>query len=264
MDPAGKVAVVSGGNSGLGQGGVERLLAAGASVVSLDLAGAPPQGADYIACDVSDEASVAGAVQQVIARHGRIDILLNNAGIGGIGPIASAAGPGDMAGFRRVIAVNLTGAATLAAHVAHRMIANLPTGEDGERGVIVNSCSIASFEGQEGMGAYTAAKSALAALTLVWARDLSHHAIRVNAVAPGFIATPMVAMLPPDFVDELLQGNEFPKRAGRPDEYAAVAEFLIRTPLINGEIIRLDGGARPPARTQWASGSPAPDSSAQR
>jgi NAD(P)-dependent dehydrogenase (short-subunit alcohol dehydrogenase family) len=254
VDPNGKVAVVSGGNSGLGEGAVKRLLAAGATAVSLDLSGDAPEGAAFVQCDVADEASVAAAVAQVIERHGRIDILLNNAGIGGLGPIASAEGPGDIAAFRRVIEVNLLGAASLAAHVAHRMIANEPSGEDGERGVIVNTCSLASFEGQEGMGAYTAAKSALAALTLVWARDLSKHAIRVNAIAPGFMETPMVAMLPPGFVGELLQGNEFPKRAGRADEFAAAVEFLIRTPLVNGEVLRLDAGARPPARTQWAAG----------
>jgi NAD(P)-dependent dehydrogenase (short-subunit alcohol dehydrogenase family) len=254
MDPKGKVAVISGGNSGLGEAGVQRLLLAGATVVSLDLPGEAPDGADYIPCDVSDESAVEEAVAEALKRHGRIDILLNNAGIGGLGPIANEAGPGDMDAFRKVIAVNLVGAANLAAHVAHAMMANTPSGADDERGVIINTCSIASFEGQEGMGAYTAAKAALAALTLVWARDLSHHAIRVNGIAPGFMATPMVAMLPPDLVDELLEGNEFPKRAGRADEYAEVAEFLIRTALINGEVIRLDAGARPPARTRWAAG----------
>jgi NAD(P)-dependent dehydrogenase (short-subunit alcohol dehydrogenase family) len=252
MNPAGKVALVSGGNSGLGEGGVKRLLAAGATVVSLDLGGEAPAGADFVHCDVSDEASVKGAIAEVLQRHGRIDILLNNAGIGGIGPIASAEGPGDMDAFRRVLGVNLIGAANVAAHAGHAMTRNQPSGEDGERGVIVNTCSIASFEGQEGMGAYTATKSALLALTLVWARDLAKFAIRVNGVAPGFMATPMVAMLPPPFVEELLKGNEFPKRAGTAEDYAEVVEFLIRTPLINGEVIRLDGGARPPARTTWS------------
>ena len=254
MDPSGKLAVVTGGNSGLGEGGVHRLLRAGASVVSLDLSGKPPLGADFVECDVSDEQSVRSAVKQVADRYGEIHMLLNNAGIGGIGPVASAEGPGDMAQFRQIIGVNLIGAAQVAAHVSHRMIGNRPSGPDKERGVIVNTCSIASFEGQEGMGAYTAAKAALAALTLVWARDLSRHAIRVNAVAPGLMDTPMVAGLPPPFLDELISDNEFPKRAGTADEYAAVAEFLIRTPLINGEVVRLDAGARPPARTQWAPG----------
>lgn len=254
MDPSGKLAVVTGGNSGLGEGGVHRLLRAGATVVSLDLAGKPPTGADFIECDVSDEGSVASAVKQVADRYGEIHILLNNAGIGGLGPVASPDGPGDMEAFRKIIGVNLVGAAQVAAHVSHRMIGNKPSGPDGERGVIVNTCSVASFEGQEGMGAYAAAKAALAALTLVWARDLSRHGIRVNAVAPGFMDTPMVAGLPPDFVAELIEGNEFPKRAGTADEYAAVAEFLVRTPLINGEVVRLDAGARPPARSKWASG----------
>ena len=253
MDPAGSVAVITGGNSGLGAGAARGLLAAGATVVCLDRAGETPEGAEFIACDVTDRAQVKAAVAEVIARHGRIDVLLNNAGIGGLGPIATADGPGDLDAFRQVIEVNLLGAVTVAAEVAHRMIGNAPRGADGERGVIINTCSIASFEGQEGMGAYTATKSALKELTLVWARDLSRHAIRVNGVAPGFMATPMVAMLPPDFVAELLRDVEFPKRAGTGEDFAAAIDFLIRTPLVNGEVLRLDGGARPPARTQWAS-----------
>jgi len=254
MDPSGKLALVTGGNSGLGEGGVRRLLGAGATVVSLDRSGQPPMGADFVECDVSDESSVEAAVAQVAERYGEIHMLLNNAGIGGLAPVATPEGPCKMGQFRQIIGVNLIGATQVAAHVSHRMIGNKPIGPDDERGTIVNTCSIASFEGQEGMGAYTAAKAALAALTLVWARDLSRHAIRVNAVAPGFMDTPMVASLPPDFVEELIAGNEFPKRAGTADEYAAVAEFLIRTPLMNGEVVRLDAGARPPARTQWASG----------
>ena len=253
MDPAGSVAVITGGNSGLGAGAARGLLAAGATVVCLDRAGETPEGAHFIACDVTDRAQVKAAVAEVIARHGRIDILLNNAGIGGLGPIATPEGPGDLDAFRQVIEVNLLGAVTVAAEVAHRMIGNAPRGADGERGVIINTCSIASFEGQEGMGAYTATKSALKELTLVWARDLARHAIRVNGVAPGFMATPMVAMLPPDFVAELLRDVEFPKRAGTGEDFAQAIDFLIRTPLVNGEVLRLDGGARPPARTQWAS-----------
>lgn len=247
MDPQGKVAVVTGGNSGLGEAAALALAKAGASVVTLDVSGAAPVG-ETIVCDVSDAASVKRAVEQVISRHGRIDILVNNAGIGGVAPIATADGPIDLDAFRRIIDVNLVGATAVAAEVAHRMIGNAPDGPDGERGVIVNSCSIASFEGQEGMSAYTAAKSALAALTLVWARDLSKHGIRVNGVAPGLMDTPMVAGLPQPFLDELIKDTEFPKRAGRAGEFGAVVEFLVRTPLINGEVIRLDAGTRPPAR----------------
>jgi len=251
MDPAGKVAIVTGGNSGLGEATVLALLKAGAEVVSLDVSGNASDGAGFVACDISDPAAVSAAAAQIT---GPVHILVNCAGIGGMGPVATEEGPGDMAAFGRVIDVNLMGAVHCTAAFAHRMIGNAPEGEDGERGTIVNACSIASFEGQEGMGAYTASKAALAALTLVWARDLSRHAIRVNAIAPGFMETPMVAGLPPEFVTELLQGAEFPRRAGRAEEFARVADFIIRTPLLNGEVIRLDAATRPPARTQWSAG----------
>ena len=251
MDPAGKTAVVTGGNSGLGQATVHALLAAGARVVSLDVGGEAPAGAEWIACDVSDPETVSAAVAAI---EGPIHILVNSAGIGGIGPIASREGPGDLAAIRKVIEVNLVGAINVTAHVAHRMTGNTPEGEDGERGVIVNACSIASFEGQEGMTAYTAAKAGLAGLTLVWTRDLSQHHIRVMGIAPGFMATPMVSFLPDDFVAELLKDAEFPKRAGRAEEFAKVAMFIIENPLLNGEVIRLDAGTRPPARTEWSQG----------
>jgi NAD(P)-dependent dehydrogenase (short-subunit alcohol dehydrogenase family) len=247
VEPNNKVAVVTGGNSGLGEAAARSLAQAGATVVTFDVAGESPTG-ETIVCDVANPASVAAAIDQVIARHGRIDILVNNAGIGGVDAIASADGPINLDGFRRIIDVNLVGATAVASMAAHRMIANAPDGPDGERGVIINTCSIASFEGQEGMSAYTAAKSALAAMTLVWARDLAKHGIRVNGVAPGLMATPMVAGLPDEFMTEILKDVEFPKRAGRPEEFGAVVEFLVRTPLINGEVLRMDAGTRPPAR----------------
>lgn len=251
MDPAGKTAVVTGGNSGLGEATVKALLAAGARVVSLDVAGNAPEGAEWIGCDVSDAEGVKAAVTKI---GGPVHILVNCAGIGGIGPIAGAEGPADVAAIRKVIEVNLLGAINTTAHVAHRMIGNAPSGQDGERGVIVNACSIASFEGQEGMTGYTAAKAGLAALTLVWTRDLSRHAIRCMGIAPGFMATPMVGFLPDDFVAELLKDAEFPKRAGHAEEFAKVAMFIVENPLLNGEVIRLDAGTRPPARTQWSAG----------
>lgn len=251
MDLAGRTAIVTGGNSGLGEASVQALLAGGARVISFDLGGTAPDGAQFVPCDVADAAAVQAAVASV---SGPVHILLNCAGIGGMGPIASADGPADVAAMRKVIEVNLIGAINVTAHVAHRMIGNDPIGPDSERGVIINACSIASFEGQEGMTAYTAAKAGLAGLSLVWARDLSRHAIRCMGIAPGFMATPMVAFLPDDFVAELLKDAEFPKRAGRAEEFARVAQFIIENPLLNGDVIRLDAGTRPPARTEWSMG----------
>ena len=244
-------AIVTGGNSGLGRATAQELNAEGAKVYSLDIGGDAMEGVMHIACDVSDPASVRTAVARV---EGPIHFLVNSAGIGGLGQIATPDGPGDVEAIRKVIEVNLLGAINVTAEVAHRMIGNDPMGPDDERGVIINACSIASFEGQEGMSAYTAAKAGLAALTLVWARDLGQYNIRCMGIAPGFMATPMVAMLPPDFVDELLKGNEFPKRAGQAHEFASIVTTIIENPLLNGDIIRLDGGARPPARTQWGAG----------
>lgn len=248
MDPKGKLAVITGGASGLGAALVAQLRTQGARTVVIDVQAPADELSDFLPCDITDARAVASAIGSV---HGQIAILANCAGIGGLGPIATPQAPGDAADFRKVLDVNLLGVMHVTSIVAHRMIGNAPDGPDGERGIILNACSIASFEGQEGMGAYTASKAALAALTLVWARDLSRHAIRCVGVAPGFFDTPMTAHLPPDLVEELVDGAEFPKRAGRAEEFAEAALFLIRTPYINAEVLRLDGGARPPARTRW-------------
>ena len=251
MNPDGKVAIVSGGASGLGLATAQALAAAGARVAVLDITPSHLPCQHDFSCDLTDPRSTKAAVDAVMARFGRIDICVNCAGIGGIGPIATPAGPGDLDAFRRVIEVNLLGAVDLTRHAAHHMIANQGEGPDGERGVIINAASIASFEGQQGMGAYTASKAALAALTLVWARDLSAYGIRAMSIAAGFFATPMTAVLPPDLVDELLDTVEFPRRAGQASEFADLALFIVRSPLLNGEVIRLDGGTRAPARTRW-------------
>lgn len=248
MDPRGKVALITGGASGLGAATVTHLRALGARAIVMDMHAPADSGAEFVACDITDAQAVADAIGSI---EGPISILANCAGTGGLGPIATPDAPGDVLDFRRVLDVNLVGAMHVTSVVAHRMIGNAPDGPDGERGVILNACSIASFEGQEGMGGYAASKAALAALTLIWARDLSRHAIRCVGIAPGFFATPMTAHLPPDLVGELVDGAEFPKRAGRPEEFAEAAAFLIQSPYINAEVLRLDGGARPPARTRW-------------
>jgi NAD(P)-dependent dehydrogenase (short-subunit alcohol dehydrogenase family) len=256
MNPSGKVAVISGGASGLGRATAELLASLGATVVVLDLTGPAdaPTGIHFFQCDVASAVSLERTIDAVIGRFGAIHICVNCAGIGGLGAIASDAGPGDFDAFKRVVDVNLFGTVNLTRLAAFRMIANLPEGPDGERGIIINAASIASFEGQQAMGAYTASKAAVAALTLVWARDLSAYHIRCMSIAAGFFSTPMTAGLPDTFVAELVKTNEFPRRAGTAREFAELAAFIIRSPLLNADTIRLDGGARPPARTQWTAG----------
>lgn len=248
LDPRGKIIIVTGGASGLGAATAQMLEDAGAQTVSFDHEAAPTFS---IRCDITDDAAVEQAIAQTLARFGRIDGLVNCAGVGGLGSIATPDGPGDIAAFRRVIDINLIGAFNVARHAAFHMIANSPEGSDGERGLIINACSIASFEGQEGMGPYTAAKAGLASLTLVWARDLSRHGIRSMGIAPGFFATPMTSGIPADLVSELLETAEFPRRPGTAREFAELALFIFRNPMLNGDVIRLDGGTRPPARTRW-------------
>jgi NAD(P)-dependent dehydrogenase (short-subunit alcohol dehydrogenase family) len=249
MDPNGKVAVISGGASGLGAATADTLAEAGATIVVLDLVESAAH--PGFVCDITSVDDTERTIDAVIARYGRIDICVNCAGVGGIGPIATPEGPQDLADFRRVIDVNLIGAVNLTRLAAHRMIANEGDGPDGERGVIINAASIASFEGQQGMGAYTASKAAIAALTLVWARDLSVHHIRAMSIAAGFFDTPMTNWLPKPIVENLLETVEFPRRAGNPREFAELALFIVRNPLLNGDVIRLDGGTRPPARSRW-------------
>jgi len=252
MNPGSKVAVISGGASGLGAATAIALADAGAQVASFDMTdAAPAEGIAAIRCDITSAEQTASAIDTVMQSFGRIDICVNCAGVGGIGPIATPEGPGDLDAFRRVIDVNLIGAVNLTRFAAHHMMANAGEGPDAERGVIINAASIASIEGQQGMGAYTASKAALAAMTLVWARDLSAHNIRCMSIAAGYFATPMTAGLPDDLVCELLSTNEFPRRPGVPEEFAELALFIIRSPLMNGDIIRLDGACRPPARTSW-------------
>ncbi len=254
MEISGKVAIVTGGNSGLGEATAKALLGEGARVISFDRAGAPPEGAQFIPCDITDDAAIKSAVDQVIADHGAIHILANSAGVPGLGQIATPDGPGDMAAFRKVMDVNLIGTAAVTAQVAHHMISNAPSGPEDERGIIINTCSIASFGGQEAMGAYTASKSALAALCLVWARDLSRHNIRCMGIAPGFFYTGMTAGMPEALLEDLLKNYEFPRRGGQPEEFAELALFIIRSPMLNGDVIRIDSGTRPPARTLWTTG----------
>jgi NAD(P)-dependent dehydrogenase (short-subunit alcohol dehydrogenase family) len=256
MKIAGKVAIVTGGASGLGEGTVRRLAADGARVAIFDrdeakghaLAQAFPGQATFFKVDVGDEASVTGAIENTKAAFSAIHILVNCAGVGIAGRTFGKKGPLALTDFKRVIDINLVGTFNVIRLASLEMSKNEPDAETGERGVIVNTSSIAAFEGQMGQVAYAASKAGVLGMTLPLVRDLSSHAIRVNAIAPGLFETPMAAGIPADIKKEITAGFEFPKRIGQPAEYASLVAFMIENSYLNGEVVRLDAGTRPPPR----------------
>ncbi|MEL6268151.1 MAG: SDR family oxidoreductase [Pseudomonadota bacterium] len=243
-------AVVSGGASGLGEACARALRARGAPVAILDrdveraAAVAAETGAMPVACDVTDEASVTAALAEAAAAQGPARIAINCAGIAPAMKVAGSKGAHDMALFERVIAVNLVGTMRVMAHAADAMRALDPLDADGCRGAIVNTASIAAYEGQMGQAAYAASKGGVAALTLPAARDLAGVGIRVTAIAPGIFATPMLAGLPGEVQESLAAQVPFPVRLGDPAEFAALAIFLAETGYMNGSVVRLDGALR--------------------
>ena len=246
--------VVTGGASGLGAGTVSRFRALGCPVTSLDLPGevgesrAAADGALFVGCDVSDAASVARAVERVVAEQGAPRVLVNCAGIAPAARSVSRGGPHDPALFARVLAVNLAGSFQLASAFAARMATLEPLGEDAERGLIVNTASVAAFDGQVGQCAYAASKAGVVGLTLPMARDLASLGIRVCAIAPGIFETPMVTAMPAEVQQSLAAQIPFPRRLGRPADYAALVRQIVENPMLNGEVIRLDGAIRMGAR----------------
>jgi NAD(P)-dependent dehydrogenase (short-subunit alcohol dehydrogenase family) len=245
----GQAAIVTGGASGLGLATAELLAAAGARVALLDLDAARVAeaagrlGGKGIACDVADAASAEQAVAAARDSHGPARILVNCAGIAPPARIVGRSGPMPLADFARVIQINLIGSFNLLRLAAADMAALEPDA-GGERGVIVNTASVAAFEGQIGQAAYAASKGGIAALTLPAARELARHGIRVMTIAPGIFETPMLRGLPEPVQQALGASVPFPKRLGRPDEYAALVRHILDNPMLNGEVIRLDGAIR--------------------
>jgi NAD(P)-dependent dehydrogenase (short-subunit alcohol dehydrogenase family) len=240
--------MVVGGASGMARATAERLREQGASVAILDLpksAGsevAAAMGATFHPVDVTDDAAVQAAVDEAVGALGGLDIAVNTAG-GGIGKrTITKEGPHPLADFRKVIELNLIATFNLNRLQAWAMKDNEP--QDGERGVIINTASIAAFEGQIGQVAYTAAKAGIAGMALTMARDLGGVGIRVLAIAPSLFSTGLTAGIPDQFADVLTRDAAFPKRMGRPDEYAKLALAIIENPMLNGGTIRLDGGQR--------------------
>ncbi|ACA15449.1 short-chain dehydrogenase/reductase SDR [Methylobacterium sp. 4-46] len=253
MKVQGIAAVVTGGGSGLGAATGRALAAAGARVALLDLneeaarAVAEETGGLALACDVSDAGSAEEAVSRAAAAHGPARILVNCAGVATAGRIVGRAGPLDLRAFARVVEINLIGTFNLMRLVAAGALPLDPL-EGGERAVIVSTASVAAFEGQVGQAAYASSKAGVVGLTLPAAREFAPAGIRVCAIAPGLFETPMMKGLPQEVQDSLGAAVPFPPRLGRPEEYARLVLAIIDNPMLNGEVIRLDGALRMQAR----------------
>lgn len=247
--------LVTGGASGLGEATATSLVAAGARVVIADLAASDGfataerlgENAIFAPVDITDEDSF-GPVLDAAEELGPLRGVVHCAGRGGdrLRIVDKEGNPGDLASFRNVLEINLIGTYNVLRTAAARMARNEPL--DGERGSIVLTASVAAFDGQIGQTAYTASKAAVHGITLVAARDLASHGIRVNTIAPGTFDTPMLARLRDDIRDGLAAGVPFPKRLGRPQDYAAMALALLENGYANGETIRIDGAIRMPPR----------------
>jgi NAD(P)-dependent dehydrogenase (short-subunit alcohol dehydrogenase family) len=249
MQLKGEAALVTGGGSGLGAATARALAKSGAKVAVLDINEENAQkiaaeiGGVAVACDVADAKSGEAAVAKARSAHGPARVLINCAGIGIGQRIVGREGPHPLDQFARVINVNLIGSFNLMRLAAVDMQKLEPRG-DGERGVIISTASVAAFEGQIGQAAYSASKGGIVALTMPAAREFAAAGIRVNTIAPGLFATPLMASLPPQVQESLGKSVPFPQRLGKPEEYADLVLAIIANPMINGETIRLDGALR--------------------
>ncbi len=237
------VAVVTGGSSGLGLATTRTLVEAGASVVIVDLAApiADIAGTTFVAADVTSESDVSAAIDRA-AGLGDLRIVVNCAGIAPAARVVGRSGPLPLADFERAVRINLVGTFNVLRLAAAAMQRTEPV--DGERGVIVNTASVAAFDGQIGQAAYAASKGAVAAMTLPIAREFAASLIRVVAIAPGIFETPMMAGFSEETRASLGSQVPHPARLGRPDEFAALVRHIVENPYLNGETIRLDGAIR--------------------
>ncbi len=244
------VAVVSGGASGLGKAAAQALAAAGGQIVVLDRnarAGADlvnEMNALFVETDVSDPTSVASAMDAIRAEHGQLHIAVNCAGIAPAAKTVSKGAAHDPVAFVNTINVNLIGTFNVASQAAALMSRNDPLDADGLRGVVINTASVAAYEGQVGQVAYAASKAGVAGMTLPMARDLAALGVRVCAIAPGLFKTPMLEGLPQEVQDSLGAQVPFPSRLGDPGEFAQLVRHIVENPMLNGEVIRLDGAIR--------------------
>ena len=248
MDIAGKVFIVTGGASGLGEGSARMLAASGGKVVIADVqadkgqAVAESIGGAFVRCDVSQEADAQAVVEQACAL-GKLMGLVNCAGVGPAEKTVGKTGPHSLAMFSRVVQINLIGTFNMLRLAADAMSRNAPEAS-GERGVVVNTASVAAYDGQIGQAAYSASKGGVVGMTLPIARDLARNGIRVMTIAPGIFATPMVDGLPQEVRESLAASVPFPSRLGLPQDYAKLVRHIFENEMLNGEVIRIDGAIR--------------------
>lgn len=248
----GTAALVVGGASGLGAATARALCERGALVVIADLDAARGEAladelgerASFVEADVTDAGQLSAAVGAAASADGGLRISVQCAGIGHAERLARSRGPHDLDSFQRVMAINVVGTFNALRLASAAMLANDPSGEDGERGVCINTASIAAYDGQVGQVAYAASKGAVAAMSLPAARELASAGIRVCAIAPGLFDTPLLAGLPADAREQLAQSIPFPARLGRPEEFARLACEIVGNTMLNGEVVRLDGALR--------------------
>ena len=235
--------LVTGGASGLGEATTRALLDRGGPVVVADRAGTAPEGAVFVEADVTDAVQVAHAVAEATRQPGPLSGVVNCAGIGSAAKVISRDGPQPLADFERIVGVNLIGTFNIIRLAAAAMAENEPD-DDGGRGVIVNTASVAAYEGQVGQAGYSASKGGVVAMTLPIARELAAYGIRVNTIAPGLFLTPMMHQLPEKARASLGEQVPYPSRLGDPAEYAHLVTHIVENQMLNGETIRLDGAIR--------------------
>jgi NAD(P)-dependent dehydrogenase (short-subunit alcohol dehydrogenase family) len=246
MEARGRTFLITGGGSGLGAAVARDLASGGANVVVADLRGEEDRDVCFVETDVTDEESVRSVVAAAL-ESGGLHGVVNCAGVAVAEKVLGREGPHSLDSFTNVVRVNLIGTFNVVRLTAAAMKDNEPTGS-GERGVIVNTASVAAFEGQIGQAAYSASKGGVVSMTLPLAREFASYGIRVVAIAPGLFDTPMLAGLPEEARESLGRQVPFPSRLGRPEEYAALVRHIIENEMLNGEVIRLDGAIRMTAR----------------
>ena len=251
MEISNKVALITGGASGLGLSTAKTLVESGANVMLLDLNEDNAKAAvedlgdksTYVIANVTDEESVQNAINETLKKFGGINIVVNCAGIGSASKTVGRDGAHPLDYFKTVVDINLNGTFNVLRLAAVEMGNNEPN-SDGECGVIINTASVAAYDGQIGQAAYSASKGGVVGMTLPIARDLARMGIRINTIAPGIFDTPLMAMAPDTVRNPLIEMTQFPKRLGIPTEYAALTKHIIENAFLNGETIRLDGAIR--------------------